>query len=107
MKVFDLNTITEFPYEERQKNVLWQTDTFKVRIIRLMANEKLPPCAMTQSVIFYVLEGEGTIHVGDETVPVSAGKLLVSSPAVFSMETEKGMRVLGAQIGGHESIDRQ
>ena len=99
MQVIDLKSIRGFPYEERQKNILWKSDIFKVQIIPLKPNEKLPRCEMAQSVIFYVLEGEGTIQVGDETVPVTAGKLLVSPPTVFSMETETGMRVLGVQIG--------
>ena len=99
MQVFDLNSIEGFPYEERQKNVLCQSENYKVRIISLKPNEKLPPCEMTQNVVFYVLEGEGMIHVEDETVPVAVGKLLVSPPTIFSMETETGMRVLGIQIG--------
>jgi len=102
MQVFDLKNVEYFPYEERQKNVLCQSKNFKVQIIPLKPNEKLPPCEMAQSVVFYVLEGEGTIHVGDETVPVTVGKLLVSPPTVFSMETVTGMRVLGVQIGKHE-----
>jgi len=35
MKAFDLSQIKAFPYEKREKNVLFQTEEFKTRIIEL------------------------------------------------------------------------
>lgn len=43
MKIIDLQTISARPYEQRDKNVLYQGDHFKTRIIELAEGEKLPP----------------------------------------------------------------
>ena len=46
MKVFDLNEIAALPYEQRDKNVFYQTKEFKTRIIELPPGGEMPICEM-------------------------------------------------------------
>jgi quercetin dioxygenase-like cupin family protein len=98
MKVFDLSQIKAFPYEKREKNVLFQTEEFKTRIIELPPGGKMPPCKMSEYVVFIVLEGEVTIDVNSEKKNFKEKHCLITEPATLSMQTQKGVRILGLQI---------
>jgi len=43
MEIFDLNDSNVYPLEERDKNVLFQSGTFKVRLIQWRLEEKFHP----------------------------------------------------------------
>ena len=58
MEIFDLNGTSIRRFEERDKNVLFQSGTFKVRLIQLEAGGEIPPCEMAMNVIFCVLQGK-------------------------------------------------
>jgi mannose-6-phosphate isomerase-like protein (cupin superfamily) len=98
MEVFDLNDINIFPFEERDKNVIFQSETFKVRLIQLGAGGEIPPCKMATNVIFCVLQGKGLITVNEHSTHVKAHSLIVVPPTTISMKSEEGMRLLGIQI---------
>jgi mannose-6-phosphate isomerase-like protein (cupin superfamily) len=98
MEIFELNESTVHPFEERGKNVLFQAETFKIRMIQVEAGGEIPPCAMQMNVIFCILEGSGVITVDGEPVQVRPHVLMVTPPATISMKSEDGMRVLGVQI---------
>ena len=100
MEIFDLNDSNVYPLEERDKNVLFQSGVFKVRLIQLEAGGEIPPCAMAMNVIFCVLRGKGTITVDDKTNQVKPHSLIITPPATISMKSDEGMRVLGIQIVG-------
>jgi quercetin dioxygenase-like cupin family protein len=100
MEVFDLNDSNVYPFEEREKNVLFQSGTFKVRVIRLEAGEEIPPCTMAMNVIFCVLQGKGIITVNDKPNEVKPHFLIITPSATISMKSDEGMRVLGIQIVG-------
>ena len=100
MEIFDLNDSNVYPFEERDKNVLFQSGTFKVRLIQLAAGGEIPPCVMAVNVIFCVLQGEGVITVNDKTNEVKPHSLIITPPATISMKSDEGMRVLGIQIAG-------
>ena len=98
MKVFDLNEMKAFPYEQRERNVFYQTKEYKTRIIELPASGKMPTCEMASYVIFYVLDGEAEVTVNSETVKLKEKQCLITEQATLSMTTEKGVRLLGMQI---------
>ena len=98
MKIFDLNKIQSFPYEQRDKNVFYLTEEFKTRIINLAAGEEIPECEMASYVIFLVLQGEAIVTVNSEESVIDAGKCLISEPAVLSLKTKNGVRIMGIQI---------
>ena len=103
MEIFDLNDILVHPFEERDGNVLFQNETFKVRLIQLEAGGEIPPCAMAMNVIFCVLRGKGIITVNDKTNQVKPHSLIITFPATISMKSDEGMKLLGIQIARKSS----
>ena len=98
MKVFDLNEIAALPYEQRERNVFYQTKEFKTRIVELPPGGEMPTCEMASHVIFYVLNGEVRVSVNSETVEIKEKQCLITEPATLSMTTEIGVRLMGIQI---------
>jgi len=98
MEIFDLNKIQSFPYKQRDKNVFYLTEEFKTRIINLHAGEEIPECEMASYVIYLVLQGEAIVTVNSEESVIDAGKCLISEPAVLSLKTKNGVRIMGIQI---------
>ena len=103
MEIFDLNDLNVYPFEERDKNVLFQSGTYKVRLIQLEAGGEIPRCAMVMNVLFCVLQGKGVITVNDKANEVRPHSLIITPPTTISMKTDEGMRVLGIQIVGAET----
>jgi len=98
MKVFNINSMKTFPYEERGKNVFFSSEKFKLRIIELRPDGKIPLCEMESNVIFYMIKGEAEVTVNDETKLLTEGECLISEPGTFSMQSKNGVRILGIQI---------
>jgi len=98
MRVFDLNEMLAYPYDEREKNVFYQTKEFKARIIELPPGGQIPTCEMASHVIFYVLGGEARVMVNSEFVVLKEKQCLITEPATISMKTENGVRLMGMQI---------
>lgn len=98
MKIFDLYKMKSFPYEERDKNVFYHSKEFKTRIIDLSAGEEMPECVMASYVIFLVLQGEAIVTVDSKDSVIGAGKCLISEPAVLSLKTKNGVKIIGIQI---------
>ena len=98
MKKFDIAGMEPSGYDQREKNVFYQTREFKMRVIGLAPGERLPKCEMASHVVFICLKGEVEMSVGEEKISLSAGQGLVTEPATVSMKTETGARLLGIQI---------
>ena len=96
--VFDLNGMPFFPYEEREKNVFFSGAGFKTRIIILPAGGTMPECPMPTAVIFYVVNGEVEVTVDGKKHELFEGHCLIAEPAIYSMQTTSGVRMLGVQI---------
>jgi len=100
MEIFDLNEIRIYPFVEKERNVIFQSEAFKVRLIHLEAGGEIPPCTMTTNVLFCVLQGGGVITVNESSNQVKSHSLVITPPATISMKSEKGMKLLGIQIVG-------
>ena len=85
-------------YENRQVNVFYQNDFFKARVIVLEAGGKIPECQMDTYVMFYVVKGEVLIRKNDETSVLKENQVLIAEPALVSMESKTGARLMGVQI---------
>ncbi len=99
MRIFDLRAMPPHPYDEREKNVFYQTPQFKARIIELPAKGSMPTCEMASHVLFYVVQGEAEVQVNQEVATIKQGQCLISEPSTLSMKTEDGVKILGIQIG--------
>jgi len=98
MQLFDLKNMPSYPYAERQKNIFFQQDEFKARLIDLKPGGAMPSCEMESSVLFYVISGSAQVTVNNESAELVAGKCLISEPATLSMKSESGVRMMGIQI---------
>jgi len=104
MQTFDIMTMVSHSYNERGKNVFYQTPQFKARIIELPAGGGMPTCEMASHVLFYVVRGEAEVQVNGEVAAMREGQCLVTEPATISMKTKSGVRILGIQIAANEEI---
>ena len=98
MKIVDFNKIESFPYDEREKNVLYKAPQFKMRIIELPAGGEMPECKMESHVIFYVTTGSADVTVNGDTVTIFPGQVLVAEPSVLAMKTSGGVKIMGIQV---------
>ncbi|MCW7079351.1 MAG: hypothetical protein OCU22_09550 [Canidatus Methanoxibalbensis ujae] len=98
MQVFDLKAMKAYPYEERDKNVFYEAEEFKARIIELPAGGEMPTCEMASYVIFYVIEGAAEVRVNQEKVSIKEGQCLITEPATLSVRTNDGVKIMGIQV---------
>lgn len=98
MEVFDLMDLEAQGYSNRQVNVFYQNDQFKVRVIELKAGGKIPACEMESYVMFYVVKGTVLIRKNTEESALKEDQVLITEPALISMESESGARLMGVQI---------
>jgi quercetin dioxygenase-like cupin family protein len=99
MQIFDINEMVSYPYEERDKNVFYQSQKFKGRIIELPAGGELPPCAMDSYVVFYVIAGKAEIIVNNKKEEIRQGQCMITEPATLSLKTmDCGVKIIGLQI---------
>lgn len=100
MKIFDMMKLEAFSYEQREKNVFFQSDTFKIRIIELKPGQSMPKCKMDCYVLFYIVKGEVEIMKNDHLATLKENQVFITEPALLAMETKKGARIMGVQIKG-------
>jgi len=98
MKIFDLMNLESEGYEQREKNVFFQNDLFKTRVIDLKPGGKIPDCQMDCFVMFYVVKGEVLLRKNDESATLKENQVFITEPALLSMETINGARLMGVQI---------
>ena len=75
-------------------------DTHKIRalLVNLEAGQSLAPCQMSCPVLYYVIEGQGVLHVADEQANVKTGSVVVvPADAVRSITAGENLRVLAVQ----------
>lgn len=98
MEIFNLKDMKAMPYEQRDKNVFYEAPQFKTRIIQLPPGGRMPECDMETFVIFIVVEGSAKIKVNQKEMFLIANECLITEPAVLSMTTESGVKIMGVQI---------
>jgi len=98
MNIFDLMNLESEAYEQREKNVFFQNELFKTRIIDLKPGQRIPDCQMDCFVLFYVVQGEVKLRKNDETASLKEKQVFITEPALLSMETSSGAKLMGIQI---------
>lgn len=98
MKTFNLKEMTVHSYNERDKNVFYKADEFKVRIIELPSRGEMPTCEMADHVLFTVVSGSADVFVDGEITTIREGQMMITPPATLSMKTRDGVRIVGVQI---------
>lgn len=78
---------------------LLQSDNLAALLVNVDAGQRIPPCRMSAQVLYYVIEGSGTLHVAKEQTRLQTGSLaLVPAGAVRSIAAGAPMRVLAVQV---------
>lgn len=78
MKNFNLQQIlSAMEKKPLNKEVFCTTDHLKAQVTYLEAGNSIPPCKMENDVLFYILTGEGTITVDNETNTIGSGDCVV------------------------------
>jgi len=104
MQIINLKKMISYPYDEREKNIFYNVEEFKTRIIKLPADGNMPTCKMGSYVIFYVIEGTVDVTVNQEKATIKEGECLISEPAKLSMRTKEGVKIMGIQITKGNSV---
>jgi len=98
MEIFDLMRLEAEGYENRNVNVFYKNDLFKTRVIVLEAGGKIPECQMESYVMFYLVMGEVLLKKNGESSILKENQVFITEPALLSMETTSGARLMGVQI---------
>ena len=98
MEIFDLLNLEAEGYEKRNVNVFFENDLFKTRVIVLEPEQKIPECMMDSFVMFYVVKGEVLLRKNDESTILKENNVFITEPALLSMETRTGARLMGVQF---------
>jgi quercetin dioxygenase-like cupin family protein len=68
-------------------------------LVNLEAGHSLSPCQMSCPVLYYVIEGQGVLHVADEQANLKTGSLVVvPADAIRNIAANKQMHVLAVQL---------
>lgn len=102
MEIFDLADMNAESYENRNVNVFFQNELFKARVIVLEAGGKIPQCQMDSFVMFYVVKGEVVLRKNSESSILRENQVFITEPALVSIESTNGARLMGIQIKNRE-----
>lgn len=95
MDVYNLKDIeTE---EDFKPHKLVQQDEVEVVLLPFQPGQGLPVHTTPVDVFFYVVEGEATIKIGDETIEIEEGNLILSPkdiPHTVKNESDSVTRVM-------------
>jgi len=99
LHVVDTANLTSFSSEKVLSSPLLDIGKVCVLSVNLEAGQTIPPCNMSATVLYYVIEGQGALRVVDEQVRVQTGSLVVVPPGTErSISAENRMRVLAMQL---------
>ena len=98
MNIYDLMRLEAQGYENRAVNVFFEHEQFKARVIVLEAGGKIPECQMDSYVMFYVVKGEVLLRKNEESSILKENQVFITEPALLSMESADGARLMGVQI---------
>lgn len=94
----DLQGFASSSSEIRPEQLL-RADDVAVLLVNVDAGQRIEPCRMWTTVLYYVIEGKGSLHVEEEDVDLQRGSLaLVPAGAVRSISAVERVRVLAVQI---------
>lgn len=78
---------------------LLRTDDVAVLLVNVDAEQTIEPCRMSATVLCYVIEGKGSLHVEKDEAELQTGSLaLVPAGAVRSISAAEPMRILAVQV---------
>ncbi|OIO73707.1 MAG: hypothetical protein AUJ85_07300 [Elusimicrobia bacterium CG1_02_37_114] len=95
----DINKLIKYSDDKPQKEIFYDSGGLKAQVVCLKAGQIIPPCKMTNDVLFYIIEGNGEITVDNKKEALFAGvSVIVSKEAESrSISAKIDMVILGVQ----------
>lgn len=98
-QIIETNNIKDFSPDGIHSTPLLDNNKVRTLLLNLDTNQAVGPCQMEVPVIYYVVEGQGQLHVGKEQAKLQTGSLfVVPAEEVRSITADKHMRVLAVQV---------
>ena len=89
---------TELQNAEGPASSLIDNEKVRALLVNLEGGKSLAPCQMAFPVLYYVIEGQGVLSVGEEQASLKTGSLaVVPAGAVRSLAAREHLRVLAVQ----------
>lgn len=99
IQIIETNEIKEFSPDGIHSTPLLDDNKQKTLLLNLDTGQVVGPCQMEVTVIYYVIEGQGQLRVGEEQTKLQTGSLVVvPAEEVRSITADKHMRVLAVQV---------
>ena len=102
MNIYDLNKLELDPNAGGNCGAFYQNDLINARLIVLQAGQKISDARVDSHVMFYVVKGEVTLTRNGVTAALHENQVFLSEPAVVSLETVRGARLMGVRISQSE-----
>ena len=78
---------------------LLETEQVRSLFLNLAGGQKVPPCQMSAPVLYFVVEGQGSLFVESEHAEMQTGSMvLVPAGTTRSISAATPMRVLALQL---------
>lgn len=101
ISIIETKHLTDFPPSSAEiaPQRLIDTDNVVALLVNVDAGQAIEPCRMSATVLYYVIEGSGSLIVEDEQADLQAGSLaLVPAGTVRSISAVEPTRVLAVQV---------
>lgn len=99
MKKFQFYKTITFLDENPVKTDLLVEQGYKLVTIGVESGVTISPCIMESEMIFFVVEGDGSITANQETIPLTQGDIVVvPAHAQRSINAENRLSILAVQI---------
>jgi quercetin dioxygenase-like cupin family protein len=96
--VVETNNLKDFSLDGARSTPLLDAGKVRALLLNLEAGQAVAPCQMPMTVVYYVIEGHGSLRVMDEQVRLQTGALtVVPAGAMRSISADERMRVLAVQ----------
>ena len=99
MLMIETNTMREFSLSGVVSMPLLDAGKARTLLLSLDAGQAVAPCRMPFLVLYYFIEGQGQMRMGDEQAEFQPGSLIaIAAGAVRSISAGHQTRVLAVQI---------
>jgi quercetin dioxygenase-like cupin family protein len=99
IQIVETCNLKDFSLDGVHSTPLLDDDKVRALLLNLEAGQAVTPCQMSVPVMYYVIEGQGHLHMGDGQAGLQTGSLvIVPAKAVRSIAADERMHVLTVQV---------
>lgn len=100
MHKIDVKKMVNYSNEGPVKEIFYDAGNLKAQVVCLKAGQMIPPCKMTNDMLFYIVEGEGEITVDNKKEVLFSGiSVIVPKEAESrSISAKTDMLILAVQF---------